>query len=105
MTKPRSAPGLTLPEEGWIRNPKPGLYWLRYVNDDGTKTQPVFCVVTPTGPVETHAFWAWTPNLGIDTEDHESTTNYWVDTTQPIEYRPYTDDHLGCTFEIVAKPR
>lgn len=112
MVKPYQHPGRDLPEEGWTRNPKPGLYFVRYCNEDGTKTQPAFCVVLPTGPVDTHACWAETPNMGVDSEEpHESEVNYFVDPEQPIEYFPFSGDvitkegvYVKCSFEIISKP-
>jgi hypothetical protein len=95
MTAPISAPGLKLPDTGWTNDPVPGLYWVRFFNtDDNTYSQPAFCIVTPTGPTQTHALWAWTPNIGADGEKHESGYNYFVDPKAPVEYLPYNEDIL-----------
>ena len=92
--------GLTreLPEEGWITEPGVGLYWIRYVNDDGSRTEPVFCLVTPGGPDdEKYAPWAYTPNLP---KDHPTWMNYFAGDDKRIEYLPYTEDLSGETLQF-----
>lgn len=110
--KPLGAPGLELPEEGWTNDPSPGLYWVRYVNQDGSKTQPAFCIVLPTGPFPKYAAWAQTPNLGVAPAfDHESQLNYFVEPNYRTEYLPYFEEHqMGedgkpytARFDIVAR--
>jgi len=106
---PLTEPGVDLPDTGWTNDPAPGLYYIRYVNEDGTKTQPAFCVVTPTGPVGEYACWAWTPNIGEGTLNHPSWQNYFVsDQEKSIEYFPYSseivvrDDEGGLKYRKVV---
>lgn len=112
MMKPLGTPGLELPETGWTNDPSPGLYWVRYIRPDGTKTQPVFCIVTPTGPFPRYAAWAWTPNLGVaPAPDHVSLINYFVEPNAETEFLPYiAEDIMGddgktyaARFDIVAR--
>lgn len=109
MDRPLSAPGVSLPEKGWVTDPSPGLYWVRFVRPDGTKTQPAFCVVSPTGPWPKYACWAWTPNLGAaPAHDHDSLINYFVEPLDAsTEFFPWTQEisgdgkHKTVRFELV----
>lgn len=89
-----------LPSTGWINNPTPGLYWTRSINADGTRTQPVFCLVTPGGPDDRYEPWAYTPSLP---HEHPSWTNYFAHGGNHTEYLPYTEDLTGTELEFELK--
>lgn len=108
---PLGNPGVTLTEEGWVRDPKPGLHWVRRFNEAGTRMEPVLAVVTPCGPSPDYACWADTPNIQLG--EHESAINFFVDHREPYEYLPYTGNvvihgengqlaHALVSFEIIT---
>ena len=97
-------------EDKWTFDPDPGVYKIRMLKADGSKTEPVDCIVVPTGSNPKYVKWAYTPNLF---PNHESWYNYFVHPEdQAVEFAPLvegvrhheTNELVKCQFGLVAIP-